>query len=122
MEVGAGGCGSQRPARLLHALALAAARAASLARGPAIALAVLGAPGRAAAADRPDEVRLQLKWFHPFQFARYYAAEARGFYRDERLEVEIVEGSQTRPPVSRWPRAGPSPRRAPPGGARAQPS
>jgi len=63
----------------------------------AILLAVLAAPP-AAAADGPDRIRLQLKWFHQFQFAGYYAAEARGYYRAERLAVEIVEGSLARPP------------------------
>ena len=71
---------------LLRALALAGA------------LATGGAPGRGAAAPAPDRVRLQLKWFHQFQFAGYYAAQARGFYRDERLDVEIVEGSPLRAP------------------------
>ncbi|HEY3787676.1 MAG TPA: ABC transporter substrate-binding protein, partial [Urbifossiella sp.] len=42
---------------------------------------------------------LQLKWYHQFQFAGYYAAEAKGFYRDEGLEVEIREGSPGRIPV-----------------------
>ena len=45
----------------------------------------------AAQADEP--IVLQLKWYHQFQFAGYYAAEAKGFYRDEGLMVEIREGS-----------------------------
>ena len=45
-----------------------------------------------------DKVRLQLKWFHQFQFAGYYAAEAKGFYRDEGLDVELVEGAMDRSP------------------------
>lgn len=36
-----------------------------------------------------DRVVLQLKWTHAFQFAGYYAAKAKGFYRDAGLEVEI---------------------------------
>jgi len=47
----------------------------------------------AAAARASDPIVLQLKWYHQFQFAGYYAAEAKGFYRDEGLEVEIREGS-----------------------------
>ena len=35
---------------------------------------------------------LQLKWHHQFQFAGYYAALEKGFYRDAGLEVEIREG------------------------------
>ena len=35
-----------------------------------------------ASAARADEpIVLQLKWYHQFQFAGYYAAEAKGFYR-----------------------------------------
>jgi diguanylate cyclase (GGDEF)-like protein/PAS domain S-box-containing protein len=46
------------------------------------------APPRPAA--KPLEaVSLQLKWFHQFQFAGYYAAKAQGFYAEEGLEVEI---------------------------------
>jgi len=45
-----------------------------------------------------ETVRLQLKWFHQFQFAGYYAAQALGFYRDEGLEVEIIEGAIDRSP------------------------
>jgi ABC-type nitrate/sulfonate/bicarbonate transport system substrate-binding protein len=28
----------------------------------------------------PDTIHLQLKWFHQFQFAGYYAAVEKGFY------------------------------------------
>ncbi len=36
-----------------------------------------------------EKVVLQLKWFHQFQFAGYYAAVEKGFYAEEGLEVEI---------------------------------
>ena len=39
-----------------------------------------------------DQVSLQLKWKHQFQFAGYYAALEQGFYRDAGLDVEIREG------------------------------
>src|SRR5580692_8667396 len=39
-----------------------------------------------------DQVSLQLKWKHQFQFAGYYAALAQGFYRDAGLDVNIREG------------------------------
>lgn len=39
-----------------------------------------------------DQVSLQLKWKHQFQFAGYYAALERGFYRDAGLDVTIREG------------------------------
>jgi two-component system, cell cycle sensor histidine kinase and response regulator CckA len=39
----------------------------------------------------PDRVSLQLKYFHQFQFAGYYAADLCGFYQEERLTVDIRE-------------------------------
>ncbi|MDG6778126.1 diguanylate cyclase [Thiomicrorhabdus sp. zzn3] len=36
-------------------------------------------------------VKLQLKWQHQFQFAGYYAALEKGFYRDAGLDVSLVE-------------------------------
>jgi len=38
-------------------------------------------------------VKLQLKWHHQFQFAGYYAAQIKGFYREEGLDVELIEGT-----------------------------
>lgn len=38
-----------------------------------------------------EQVTLQLKWFHQFQFAGYYAAKEKGFYEDVGLDVEIKE-------------------------------
>ncbi len=46
----------------------------------------------------PDKLRLQLKWYHQFQFAGYYAAQSKGFYKDEGLDVEIIEGAPDKPP------------------------
>lgn len=37
-----------------------------------------------------DQIRLQLKWQHQFQFAGYYAALAQGYYRDAGLDVKIL--------------------------------
>src|SRR5580704_17693506 len=39
-----------------------------------------------------DQVSIQLKWKHQFQFAGYYAALEQGFYRDAGLDVTIREG------------------------------
>jgi class 3 adenylate cyclase/ABC-type nitrate/sulfonate/bicarbonate transport system substrate-binding protein len=39
-----------------------------------------------------EQVSLQLKWKHQFQFAGYYAALEQGFYRDAGLDVTIREG------------------------------
>lgn len=52
-----------------------------------IVLLLLTAPSSAL-----DQVSLQLKWRHQFQFAGYYAALAKGFYREAGLDVEIREG------------------------------
>lgn len=38
-----------------------------------------------------DTVTLQLKWRHQFQFAGYYAAKEKGYYREAGLDVNIVE-------------------------------
>jgi len=46
-----------------------------------------------------DRVVLQLKWRHQFQFAGYYAAVARGFYREAGLEVELREAQPDHDPI-----------------------
>jgi len=38
-----------------------------------------------------EKVVLQLKWLHQFQFAGYYAAHEKGFYKEVGLDVEIRE-------------------------------
>ncbi|MCW7494291.1 ABC transporter substrate-binding protein [Leptospira sp. 2 VSF19] len=40
-----------------------------------------------------EKVTLHLKWFHQFQFAGYYTALEKGFYRDVGLDVEILEST-----------------------------
>src|SRR5713226_3103597 len=69
-----------------------------LAAGPKIALLiwrimaaclVLLASHSAAALD---QVSMQLKWKHQFEFAGYYAALEQGFYRAAGLDVTIREG------------------------------
>jgi PAS domain S-box-containing protein len=54
-------------------------------------------------ADAPAQplqpVTLQLKWKHQFQFAGYYAALEKGYYRDAGLDVRIMEGGPDHPPV-----------------------
>jgi len=41
--------------------------------------------------DTNDTVSIQLKWFHQFQFAGYYAAIEKGFYAQEGLHVILKE-------------------------------
>ncbi len=60
-----------------------------------ILILILGVKERAVAQDfsRVDTVSLELKWYHQFQFAGYYAADIKGFYAEEGLHVNIIEGS-----------------------------
>ena len=46
------------------------------------------------------EVKLQLKWWHQFQFAGFYAADIKGYYKNAGLKVSIITGSQQKSPVS----------------------
>lgn len=38
------------------------------------------------------DIRIQLKWFHQFQFAGYYAAIENGYFHDAGLDVTLLEG------------------------------
>jgi diguanylate cyclase (GGDEF)-like protein len=44
-----------------------------------------------------QKINLQLKWHHQFQFAGYYAAQAKGFYKEAGLDVNIIEGGPGKP-------------------------
>ena len=46
-----------------------------------------------------ETVTLQLKWKHQFQFAGYYAALEKGYYREAGLDVVIREAQKGRDPV-----------------------
>ena len=48
-----------------------------------------------------EKVTMQLKWAHSFQFAGYYAADKLGYYREEGLEVALIE-----PPLDKAGNAG----------------
>ena len=50
-------------------------------------------------AQHNEIVSLQLLWKHQFQFAGYYQAVERGYYRDEGIEVKLHEFSNHRDPV-----------------------
>lgn len=41
------------------------------------------------------KITLQLRWYHQFQFAGYYAALHKGFYKDAGLNVVIKEGGSS---------------------------
>ena len=51
------------------------------------------APGASGSGGALTPVRLQLQWFPQAQFAGYYAALDKGFYRDEGLDVTIKPGA-----------------------------
>lgn len=51
------------------------------------------------AAEPLQPLTLQLKWYHQFQFAGYYAALEQGYYRDAGFDVTIREGDPTRDPI-----------------------
>lgn len=44
------------------------------------------------AAQARPKITLQLRWYHQFQFAGYYAAQLKGFYEQAGIDVEIREG------------------------------
>ncbi len=44
-------------------------------------------------------IDVQLRWKHQFQFAGYYAAIAKGYYREEGLDVRLHEGGPNVTPV-----------------------
>jgi len=66
---------------------------------PAQAVAANASPSTAQTADSVHpapltKVSLQLIWKHQFEFAGFYAAIEKGFYRDKGLEVELREYEQ----------------------------
>lgn len=52
-----------------------------------------------AVAKPPEVIDFQLRWHHQFQFAGYYAAVEKGFYKDEGLDVRLHEAAPGRTPV-----------------------
>ncbi len=46
-----------------------------------------------------EQVTLQLKWLHQFQFAGYYAAIEKGYYQEAGLEVKLVEAQPKQSPM-----------------------
>jgi NitT/TauT family transport system substrate-binding protein len=52
-----------------------------------------GGEGGSETCDELDEVRVQLQWVAQSQFAGYFVANDLGFYEDECLSVEILEGA-----------------------------
>lgn len=59
----------------------------------------LAAAFSAAAVQAAEKVTVQLPFTHQFQFAGFYAAEAKGFFREEGLQVALREGRQDIKPI-----------------------
>ena len=51
-----------------------------------------GGGGGSGNCDSVDSVKFQMQWYIQAQFAGYYAAQDQGFYADQCLDVELVEG------------------------------
>jgi NitT/TauT family transport system substrate-binding protein len=51
-----------------------------------------GAAGSGGSCASVDSVKFQMQWYIQAQFAGYYAAQDQGFYADQCLDVELVEG------------------------------
>ena len=47
--------------------------------------------GVISASEKKCAVNLQLRWFHQFQFAGYYAAKEMGYYDEAGFDVNIIE-------------------------------
>ena len=58
-----------------------------------------GGDGGSSGSSKLTPVKLQLQWVAQAQFAGYYAAVAQGFYKDEGLDVQIVEGGPDIVPI-----------------------
>ncbi len=76
-------------AALCLLLLLAACGGGGESQEPGGSEAVAGGEGEC---ETVDEVRLQLKWVAQAQFAGYFAADDQGFYEQNCLQVEILEG------------------------------
>src|SRR3954471_18447553 len=50
-------------------------------------------------ASAQEQVALQLNWKHQFQFAGYYAAVEKGFYREAGFSVVLIEASAGTDPI-----------------------
>jgi NitT/TauT family transport system substrate-binding protein len=64
----------------------------SVIRGTWIAVAIAASLLAASVAQAQDKVSIRLKWLHQAQFAGYYVAKEKGFYKDEGLDVTINPG------------------------------
>lgn len=65
-----------------------------------LALLVLGVAPCTLANNALEPITFQLRWHTQFQFAGYYAALEKGFYREAGFDVTLVEGAPGHSPVN----------------------
>lgn len=53
---------------------------------------LLSACGTSQAPAEPDKVTVQLSWFHGVEYAGFYSAVEKGYYKDENIEVTLNAG------------------------------
>jgi NitT/TauT family transport system substrate-binding protein len=51
-----------------------------------------GTPAPGGSGGAPTPIKLQLQWFYQAQFAGYIAAVDQGFYKEQGLDVQLLEG------------------------------
>lgn len=61
---------------------------------------LLAACNSVATPQKPDEVTIQLSWFHTVEFIGFYAAEQQGYYADENLKATLLPGAPDVDPVT----------------------
>ena len=49
--------------------------------------------------EKPEEITLQLQWKHQFEYAGFYTAQEKGFYKDAGLDVKFKEYANDVKPV-----------------------
>jgi len=54
-----------------------------------------GTPSKPPVAKKHESLRVHFRWYHQFQFAGYYAAVHKGYYREAGLTVTLVEHTLT---------------------------
>ena len=52
------------------------------------------------ATSEPDQITVQLSWFHSAEFAGFYIADQLGYYEEENIAVNLVAGGPETDPVN----------------------
>lgn len=61
---------------------------------------IAGCSNPLAPPPEPEQVIIQLGWFHTTEFAGFYVADQKGYYADENLKVSFVAGGPEIDPVA----------------------